>query len=96
MTPVEFPRKQIDALAWDRLGLKVRERDRSLEITSVRPQSNADRVGLEPGDSVLRLNNQPMTQLDAFRDALLSARTSSSVLLLVRRGRLGYHITLPF
>ena len=32
----------------------------------------------------------------AFQEALLSARGTRSVLLLVRRGRSGYHVTLPF
>ena len=42
------------------------------------------------------MNNQPVPDEDNFREALLTARRGRSVLLLVRRGRYGYHITLPF
>jgi S1-C subfamily serine protease len=45
---------------------------------------------------ILRVNNQPIANSDSFREALLTARRGRSVLLLVRRGRYGYHITLPF
>jgi hypothetical protein len=37
-----------------------------------------------------------MKGIDTFRDAVAEARGRNSVLLLVRRGQYGYHITLPF
>jgi S1-C subfamily serine protease len=67
-----------------------------MAITGVRPDSAAAEIGLESGDVILRVNNQPVTSGEAFREALLSARQGRSVLLMVRRGRYGYHITLPF
>jgi len=96
LTPVEFPPKLAEGLAWDRLGLRVKNGQAGLVVSAVRPGSNAARVGLEPGDVVMRLNNQPMTTLEAFRDTLVAARNARSVLLLVRRGPTGYYITLPF
>jgi serine protease Do len=45
---------------------------------------------------ILKLNNQPMGSTEQFREALIASRTSKSVLLLVRRGRYGYYVTLPF
>jgi serine protease Do len=96
VTPVEFPPKLAESMAWDRLGVRVKLADRGLVITGIRPGSSAARVGLEPGDAILRVNNQPMASQDTFRDALFSARDAKSVLLLVRRGRSGYYITLPF
>jgi serine protease Do len=96
VTPVEFPPKLAESLAWDRLGVRVKLAERGLVITGIRPGSSAARVGLEPGDVILRVNNQPMTSQDTFRDSLLAARDAKSVLLLVRRGRSGYYITLPF
>lgn len=96
VTPIEFPTKQADTLAWDRLGLRVKAGQGGLVVTGVRPGTAAAQVGLEPGDLIARLNNQPMANVDAFREALIAARGASSVVLLVRRGRVGYHVTLPF
>jgi serine protease Do len=96
VTPVEFPPQLIEALAWNRLGLRVKPVRGGMSVQSVRPGSAASEVGLEPGDVIARVNNQPVAEPASFQEALLSARGSRSVLLLVRRGRYGYHVTLPF
>jgi serine protease Do len=96
VTPVEFPTRLVESLAWERLGLRVKEARGGLAISGVRPGSAAQEIGLEPGDVILKVNNQAVPNPDAFREALLTARRGRSVLLLVRRGRYGYHITLPF
>jgi Do/DeqQ family serine protease len=96
VAPVEFPPRLIETFAWDQLGLRVKESRGAMAISAVRPESVAQEVGLAPGDVILRVNNQPVANSDSFREALLNARRGRSVLLLVRRGRYGYHITLPF
>ncbi|MBS1149286.1 MAG: htrA [Myxococcaceae bacterium] len=96
VTPVEFPARLADGLAWDRLGLRLKAGKEGMAITAVRPGTAAARIGLEPGDLVLRLNNLPLSTEPSFREALIAARSSRSVLLLVQRGRLGYYLTLPF
>jgi serine protease Do len=96
VTPAEFPPRLIETFAWEQLGLRVKENRGVMAISAVRPESVAREVGLAPGDVILRVNNQPVASLDSFREALLNARRGRSVLLLVRRGRYGYHITLPF
>ncbi len=96
LTPVEFPAKLVDGLMWDRLGLRLKQAKNGMGITAVRPGTAAARVGLEPGDLILRLNNQPVATDAAYRDAVIAARSSRSVLVLVQRGRLGYYLTLPF
>ncbi len=96
LQPTEFPLKMAEGLAWDRLGLKLRAVQGGLVIAAVRPGSPAAEVGLAPGDAVLRINNQPTETMESFRQTLIAARSSKSVLLLVQRGRLGYYITLPF
>ncbi len=96
VTPTEFPPQLVEALGWNRLGLKVKPVRDALRIQAVRPGSAADQVGLEPGDLVMRLNNQPVTEPASFQEALLSARGAPSVLLLVKRGPYRYHVTLPF
>ncbi|MGQ0507641.1 MAG: trypsin-like peptidase domain-containing protein [Myxococcaceae bacterium] len=96
VTPVEFPTRLAERLAWDRLGIRVKGSGGGMIISQVRPGSAASRAGLEPGDVILRLNNQPMASLEVFREGILSSRSTKSVLLLVRRGRAGYYLTLPF
>ncbi len=96
VTPVEFPPRLVEALAWDRLGLRVKEVRGALAVSAVRTGSVAEEIGLVVGDVILRVNNQPVPRSEDFREALLTARRGRSVLLLVRRGRYGYHVTLPF
>ena len=95
--PVEFPAELAESMAWERLGLRVKPvRGGGLAVSAVRPGSAAEQIGLRRGDFVLRINNRPVTTRNAFRDALVDARSARSVLLLVQRGRVGYHVTLPF
>jgi serine protease Do len=96
ITPIEFPARMVDTTVWDRLGLRVRPGAMGMQITAVRPKTAADRIGLEPGDVIVKVNNTPVPSVDAFRDALIHARGKPSVLLLVRRGSRGYYLTLPF
>jgi len=96
LKPVEFPAQLVDATVWDRLGLRLKPVRGGMGIVAVRPGTPAQRVGLEPGDVVLRLNNAPVTTADEFREVIVQARGQRSVLLLVRRGARGYYLTLPF
>ncbi|WP_338865604.1 trypsin-like peptidase domain-containing protein [Myxococcus stipitatus] len=96
VTPSEFPARMVESLAWDRLGLKVKDARMGLAVSGIRAGSVAAEVGLAPGDIILRVNNQPVATAEAFKEALLTARRNPSVLLLVRRGRYGYHVTLAF
>ncbi|MBL8916618.1 MAG: PDZ domain-containing protein, partial [Archangium sp.] len=80
----------------DRLGLRVKPVQGGMSITAVRPGTPSARVGLEPGDLVLRVNQNPVPTADAFKEAVIQARGKPSVLLLVRRGQRGYYLTLPF
>lgn len=95
VVPVEFPPKLAESLAWDRLGIRVEQARSGLAINSVRRGSAAARIGLVSGDVVLKVNNQRTNTLDSFREALIAARASKSVLLLVGRGRFAYYVTLP-
>jgi serine protease Do len=93
---VPFPTKLAESLAWDRLGIRVKPGQGGLAISAVRPGSPAARVGISSGDMILRLNNQPMSSMDAFRDAVAGALGARSVLLVVRHGRFSYNLSLPF
>jgi serine protease Do len=96
LTPVEFPTRLVDSTVWDRLGLRVKASANGMQITAVRPGTPSARIGLEPGDSILKVNNEPVATSELFREAIIRARGKQSVLLLVRRGQRGYYLTLPF
>ncbi|HVE84212.1 MAG TPA: trypsin-like peptidase domain-containing protein [Myxococcales bacterium] len=96
VTAQEFPARLADSLSWDRLGLRVKPGGGGMAVSAVRPGTAAARIGISAGDVILRLNNAPVQSLEAYREALISARQTRSVLVLLRRGRAAYHITLPF
>lgn len=96
VTPVEFPRELVEALVWNRLGLRVKSARGAMAIQAVRPGSIAEEVGLAPGDLLLRIYNQPVRTPEEFNEVISSARGTGSLPLLVKRGRYGYHLTLPF
>jgi serine protease Do len=96
LLPVEFPARLVDSTVWDRLGLRVKaQAPGGITITALRPGTAAARIGLEPGDVILRVNNTPVPSLAAFREVMIDARGKPSVLLLVRRANRGYYLTLP-
>jgi len=97
VTPLEIPPELVDALAWERLGVKVstRKGPGGLIVTAVRRDSQAEQIGLAPGDVITRLENQPVDTLSAFREAL-AARLGRGVLVSVRRGASTYPIGFRF
>jgi serine protease Do len=96
LTPVEFPPAQADALAWDRLGLRLAQGRVGLAVTGVRPGSQAAAIGIERGDTLVRLNNVLLDSLSTFREGLIAARHSRSVLLVVRREGRNYPVSFRF
>lgn len=96
LKPVEYPPVLADALSWKRLGIRAKANHHAMLITSVRPRSEAAQVGVSPGDYILKVNNQAVSTASAYREALLSARNAHSVVVLLQRGHVGYHLTLPF
>jgi serine protease Do len=95
LTPQKFPPELADSLAWERLGLKVSTGKGGLPVVAVRRGSQAARSGIEPGDLITRLDNQPVQSLEAFRDGLVASR-GRGVLLSVRRGAFTYPLGFRF
>ena len=96
LSPIEFPQRLVDATVWERLGVRVKPAQGGMALTAVRPGTPSSRIGLEPGDLLLRVNQAPVPNAQAFREAIIQARGKPSVLLLVKRGGRGYYLTLPF
>ena len=67
---------------------------RGLIVRRVIPRSSADYTGIRPGDLIRKINQDPVEDRIAFRKAITKLRGRGQVLLLVQRGRYGYHVTL--
>ncbi len=106
IVPTAFPRQWALELVERRLGITVSEADeatlrrygleRAVVITRVRKDSEAGRIGLEPGDVILKINQTPVVSLEDFKRAIGRYHLQASLTLLVRRGPYGYSVTLPF
>ncbi len=95
VVPEKFPAAVVDALAWERLGVKVSAGKGALVVVGVRRGSQAAQSGVEPGDLITRLDNEPVDTLDGFRDGLMSSH-GRGVLLSVRRGPFTYPLGFRF
>lgn len=96
LVPIEFPQKLVDSTVWERLGVRLKPVQGGMGISAVRPNTPAAKVGLEPGDVIVKINQQPLATGESLREAIIEARSKQSVLLLVKRGARGYYLTLPF
>lgn len=97
ITPVEFPAELVDSTVWERLGVRLKPMANvGMVIGAVRPGSVSAQVGLRAGDVIRKVNNRAVLNVNEYREAVIQARASRSVLLLVVRGQRGYYLTLPF
>jgi serine protease Do len=100
--PLELALKEVD----QRLGIRVGEVNSAnrkqyglrggVSIEKVRRDSEAGRIGLQPGDLILKVNDVPIGSLEEFKKAIAKYHHHQSLTLLVRRGPHGYSVTLPF
>jgi serine protease Do len=102
----EVPEHLAFELAKERLGLEVEGISKGLQksyrlatskgvvVVGVVPRSPAQRIGIEPGDVVRQVNRFSVGGIEEFRDAMLKARQSETMVLLVQRGRNGYYVTI--
>lgn len=97
ITPVEFPAELVDSTVWERLGVRLKPMANvGMVIGAVRPGSVSAQVGLRAGDVIRKVNNRAVLNANEYREAVIQARGTRSVLLLVVRGQRGYYLTLPF
>jgi Do/DeqQ family serine protease len=72
----------------------IRSGIKGVEITEVTRGSQADQVGLQPGDVLLKINDRSIPSVQEFRKAFSKLRCRSHVTLQVLRGRFLYYVTL--
>jgi Do/DeqQ family serine protease len=104
--PSVFPQELSLDLFERRLGIRAGSADQSVRrqyglkdgvvVEKVRPDSEAGRAGLQPGDLLVKLNDTAVSSLDELRKAVARYHHVSSLTLLIRRGPYGYSLTLPF
>jgi len=55
-------------------------------ISRIEPGSAAEDAGLQPGDVIVGVNQEPVDGLSGYRKAMRESATKKSILFLVRRG----------
>jgi serine protease Do len=63
-------------------------------ITDIKTGGPADEVGLKPGDIILEVNNIEIAGLKEYEIALIAGDKGNALLMLVRRGKTNFFVTL--
>jgi serine protease Do len=104
--PEEPPQASDDTIFGVELGLTVQERmsdiaqelglrnRQAIVVTAVEEGGSGDEAGLKPGDLILEVNRQQVTNLHDFRVALGHTIDMKSVLFLLRRGENTLYVAL--
>jgi serine protease Do len=90
-----LPIDVIDRFAWQGIGVEVAEVRGDVAVKRVRPGSAAAEIGFASGDVLAAIGGREIHGLDGFRKEIGAARSSSSVLLSVVRGRRLYRVVVP-
>jgi serine protease Do len=67
---------------------------RGVVVVAVEPGSQADAAGLQAGDVIEEVNQQPVVSVQEFNSALTQASTQETLLLLVHRGENSSYVAL--
>jgi serine protease Do len=106
ITATSFPSELALILAFDRLGFRVEELNRTLArryglqegealvIAEIKKGSQAERIGLKHGDIVRGINDVTVTSEDDFKDAIIKYRLKERITVLIQRGWTVYSV--PF
>jgi predicted metalloprotease with PDZ domain len=85
---IPLPAPQVAAnprpIMW--LGMEIVTTSGSPVIETVRPNSNGDLAGLEPGDSILVVNNHAVGTPSSISDAIKGLHSGDHVTMVVNNG----------
>ncbi|MFZ8825803.1 MAG: Do family serine endopeptidase [Candidatus Caldipriscus sp.] len=70
------------------IGISVREERGKVIVQSVDPNGPAARVGIEPGDVILKINGKDIKSIEDYRRAIEEAKAKGSVLMLLQSGEI--------
>ncbi len=105
LTGTAFPAGKAGAYLAEVTGLELEEipdrlraryrflPDAGLLVTEVRPGSRAERLGLRPGDVVVRMDRERVSGLEDLDRLVPQILTRSSFFMVVVRGRVAYNLT---
>jgi len=106
ITAGSFPPELALPFASDRLGFKVEELNRALArkyglkqaegliISEIRKGSQAEQIGLRPGDIVRGINDVRLNSQEDFKEAIIKYRLKERITVLIQRGWTVYSV--PF
>lgn len=106
ITAGPFPSELALPFASDRLGFKIEELNRGLArkyelsqteglvISEINKGSQAERIGLRPGDIVRGINDVRLNSEDDFKEAISKYRLKERITVLIQRGWTVYSV--PF
>jgi len=91
-----FPDKRAMSLAYKLLGVKVDKirNQKGVLITEINRRSYLAGIGVNKGDSILRVNEIPINNKKDFKKAIIKYRYKSSVIILLQRENQVYNITV--
>ncbi len=90
-----LPVEVIDRFAWQSIGFEVVDARGDVAVKRVRPGSAADEIGFAAGDVIAAIGGREIQGIDGFRKEIGAARSSSTVLVSVVRGRRLYRVVVP-
>jgi serine protease Do len=106
ITASSFPPERALTLAYDRLGFRVQELNKTLAerygipeegavvILDIKTGSQADRIGLRQGDIVRGINDVTVSSEHDFKEAIIKYRLKEQITVLIQRGWTVYSV--PF
>jgi len=105
MTSV-FPKELAMDLSYRLLGVRVQDLNpgsrrrfttnetEGVIITDVKKQSYLDRIGVNPGDIIRKMDDVPIKNIEDFKKAVIKYRKKPSVVLLLQRENQLYYLTV--
>jgi len=82
---VEFDSKIARKLAWRKMGVELAKAGEGLRITKIRARGPAAEAGLRVGDGLIAINEQPMSSMDGFVEAVAKLQYARSAILTIKR-----------
>jgi serine protease Do len=67
---------------------------KGMVVVEVVPNSASGRIGINPGDIIRQMNQNPVNNEEDYNKAVAEINNPDRILLLVQRGRQGYYVTL--
>lgn len=107
LVTTELPLERVEQLLWNRVGIRTVANNPKLRrkfklvpkigavVAEVKRRSMAAKIGLRPGDVLVKVDTRDIKDHVSFLEALRNSLNHESVLLAVVRGRYQYLVTVP-